>query len=76
MRFEVKIEDQAEFVECWGEKVRGKGKAFKLTRIRRYFVEEAEKLTGIHSATGQQVGQAPGEVEGYPSAETYPAKGT
>jgi hypothetical protein len=43
---EKKIEDQAEFVEWWGEAVRGKGKRSNSADLG-YFVEQAEALTEI-----------------------------
>jgi len=48
---EVKIEEQAEFVEWWRENIRGKGKRSN-NADPGYFVEQAETLTGI---TQQQV---------------------
>jgi hypothetical protein len=48
---EAKAEEQAEFVEWWAEKVRGKGKRSNSADLD-YFVEQAEALTGI---THQQV---------------------
>jgi len=46
-----KIEEQAEFVRWWHEKVREKGQKSN-SAVPRYFVTDAEKLTGI---THQQV---------------------
>ena len=49
---EQKMEDQAEFVRWWGEKVRPPGQARNVPDRRQYSVEESTNLTGI---TKQQV---------------------